>query len=93
MPECLDRPRAIFEGLRRDSDDADGDSDGWLCYSFVPDRAYNGDGSVRRPYEGEVFLAFVNKERIVYNWGWEQADPMDAALPEEYEDRFQRRVM
>lgn len=91
MPECLRRPAAIFEGVRWDEDDDD-EADGWLCYVYSPDRAFRSDGSRRAPYEAEVFLVFLNADRIVYAWGWEDADESDGAMPYGYESRFHRRL-
>lgn len=96
VPEILTQPSAIFEGIRADGDD-DAATDGWLCYCGTPTRCYrcNPDGSARESaaYPGQVFLVFVNRERVAYNWRWEKADSFDGSLPQSWTERFVRRVL
>lgn len=90
VPKALLMPTAIFKGLR---DRAEKD---WLCYCFVPDRAYHPSGTPKPPYEREVFLVFVSVEgdrRVAYLWYWHEADPGDPGLPLGHADRFGRRVL
>ncbi len=44
------------------------------------------------PRRGQVFLVFVNEDRVAYNWRWEQADPHKPDLPLGHEKRFKRRL-
>ena len=44
LPMILERPTAIFEGLRRDEDE-DRSRVGWRCYSGQPEQSYRSDGS------------------------------------------------
>jgi hypothetical protein len=92
VPAILQRPTAIFEGLRQDEDE-DQRGTGWRCYCGIPDHAYHADGTARSPYPGQVYLVFVNDERVAYNWRWEKADPNDQKLPENHETRFKTRVL
>lgn len=92
VTQALRKPFAIFEGMKRDADD-DRRSEGWLCYCTVPDRAYAADGRKLRPWANQVFLVFVNHDRVAYNWYWTKADPQDTNLPEGYADRFKRRAL
>jgi len=92
VPMVLQHPTAVFEGLCRD-DDEDRRGVGWRCYCGVPDRAYYADGAMRPPYPGQVYLVFVNDERVAYNWRWERCDPDDATLPENHAARFKRRLL
>jgi hypothetical protein len=92
VPQILQRPAAVFEGLRHD-DDEDRRGTGWRCYCGSPDRAYRADGTERSPYPGQVYLVFVNDEAVAYNWRWEQADPRDANLPKDFDQRFRSRLL
>lgn len=92
LPMVLKRPSAIFEGLRHDEDE-DRRGYGWRCYCDVPDQAFALDGTSRPPYRGQVYLVFVNDERVAYNWRWEKADPDNPRLPVGYETRFKTRLL
>ena len=92
VPEILQKPTAIFEGLRRDEDE-DRWGYGWRCYCGVPQHSYRADGTEARPYADQVYLVFVNDERVAYNWRWERADENDRRLPVDYEARFNRRLL
>lgn len=92
VPMILQEPTAIFEGLRRDEDE-DRWGYGWRCYCGVPRRAFGQDGTECPPYAGQVYLVFVNDERVAYNWRWEKADPDEPRLPINHQDRFKRRLL
>jgi len=92
VPMILQKPTAIFEGLRRDEDE-DRDVAGWLCYCGVPPHAYHADGTQRDPFPNQVYLVFVNENKVAYNWRWEEADPNDAKLPQNHEQRFKKRAL
>jgi hypothetical protein len=92
VPAILQRPTAIFEGLRRDEDE-DRDGYGWRCYCGIPEHSYRPDGSEARPYPGQVYLVFVNDERVAYNWRWEKADPDNPRLPLGHADRFTQQLL
>jgi len=40
-----------------------------------------------------VFLVYVDAERILAYWRWEQADATQGQLPENYEQRFDERIL
>ncbi len=90
VPHILQKPTAIFEGLRQDEDE-DKRGVGWRCYCGVPPHSYRTDGTAGPPYSGQVYLVFVNRDKIAYNWRWEKADPSDPALPLGHENRFKTR--
>jgi len=92
VPAVLQKPTAIFEGLRSDEDE-DRRGVGWRCYCGLPAIAYRTDGSERPPSPAQVFLVFVNAESIAYNWRWEQADADDPSLPISHLERFKRRLL
>lgn len=92
MPMILQKPTAIFEGLRRDEDEDRGGY-GWRCYCGVPAQSYRSDGTAVPPYHSQVYLVFVNDERVAYNWRWEKADPDNPKLPLGYETRFKQRLL
>jgi hypothetical protein len=82
LPEVLRYPTAVFQGVRED-----GERD-WLCYCGQPSHAYDGaTGSKKRAYLGEVYLVYVNADRVAYNSRWDKCDPDDIRLPCNYEDR------
>ena len=87
----MQNPTAIFEGLR-EAEDEDRRGVGWLCYCGVPSKAYHADGTPRAAYPLQVYLVFVNDERVAYNWRWEKADKDDPQLPRNYQTRFRKRV-
>jgi hypothetical protein len=97
VPAILQRPTAIFEGIRWDEDE-DPKGVGWRCYCGIPEHSYRTDGSEGRPYRGQVYLVFVNVEGVAYNWRWEKADPDDPSLPVTkpalpgWTERFKRRL-
>ncbi len=91
VPAILQRPTAIFEGLRRDEDE-DRWGFGWRCYCGLPEHSYRSDGAAGRPYPGQVYLVFVNDEQVAYNWRWEKADPDDLTLPLDHALRFKQRL-
>jgi hypothetical protein len=92
VPMILEKPTAIFEGLRRDEDE-DRSGYGWRCYCGLPEQGFRSDGTSIPPYFGQVYLVFVNDERIAYNWRWEKADPDDRILPVDYQTRFKRQLL
>ncbi len=92
VPEILQKPTAIFEGLTQDEDE-DRRGFGWRCYCGIPSRAYHPDGTARAAYPDQVFLVFVNDEHVAYNWRWERSHPDDPRLPENHEIRFKKRLL
>lgn len=92
VPDILQNPAAVFEGLRREEDE-DRWGAGWRCYCGIPECSYSQDGTEGRPYRGQVYLVFVNDEGVAYNWRWEAADPEDPSLPVNHEARFSRRLL
>lgn len=85
--DVLVAPRVIFQGVREE-----GEED-WLCYVGVPKHAFTRTGDQILPYEGEVFLVFVNGDRVAYHWGWETSDGNAPGLPPDHENRFTKKVL
>jgi len=92
VPHILQNPTAVFEGLRRDEDE-DSRGVGWRCYCGIPERSYASDGTAGRPYPNQIYLVFVNDERVAYNWRWEKADADDSSLPQAHALRFKQRLL
>src|SRR5437899_8175899 len=92
VPAILQRPTAIFEGLRRDEDE-DSRGVGWRCYCGVPDHSYRRDGTEAAPYANQVYLVFINDEGVAYNWRWEKADLDQPNLPVDYQTRFKKQLL
>jgi hypothetical protein len=87
VPEILNAPAAIFRGVRDRHDH-------WLCYSGIPRVAYTNDrGVTRPPWTSEVLVVFLNDERVLYAFRWENADAVDSRLPENHETRFGIRAL
>jgi hypothetical protein len=92
VPSILANPIAIFEGLRRDEDE-DRWGFGWRCYCGVPAHSYRPDGTEAPPYPNQIYLVFVNDERIAYNWRWEKSTVEEPTLPAHWETRFRERLL
>lgn len=92
VPAILQRPTAVFEGLRSDEDE-DPRGSGWRCYCGIPEHGYLREGTAVRPFPGQVYLVFVNDENVAYNWRWEKADPSDPRLPIDHETRFRTKLL
>jgi hypothetical protein len=92
VPMILQKPTAVFEGLRWDEDE-DPRGVGWRCYCGIPERSYSSDGTPGRPYPNQVYLVFVNEEGVAYNWRWEKADADDLGLPQNHGTRFTQRLL
>lgn len=93
VPIILQEPKAIFEGLCCDNDEPRGRGYGWRCYSGIPPYAYNVEGIRISAWPDEVFLVFVNRDRIAYLWYWAKCDPENPFYPEEHEKRFKRKLL
>jgi hypothetical protein len=91
VPQVLQCRGPVFEGFRKEEDE-DKRGVGWRCYCGIPDRSYSQDGERCPPRRKQVYLVFVNEDRVVYNWRWELADPDDPLLPQGVENRFARRL-
>jgi hypothetical protein len=91
VPEVLQNPSAVFQGLRKDEDE-DPSGAGWRCYCGIPTHSYDADGMAAPPRRGQVYLVFVNDEQVAYNWRWEKADPDDGRLPIGHSERFKERL-
>jgi hypothetical protein len=92
VPNVLQKPTAIFEGLREEIDE-DRRGVGWRCYCGVPERAYYADGTERLPYPHQVYLVVVNEEHVAYNWRWEKTNPDAPRLPQNHQSRFKTRLL
>lgn len=92
VPSILQTPTAVFEGLTSDEDE-DRRGYGWRCYCGIPQHSYGPDGLPGRPYPRQVYLVFVNEDKVAYNWRWEKADPAEPNLPINHETRFKRKVL
>lgn len=96
LPEILNQPYRIFEGLKRNEDEpynADDIGYGAYCYCGIPKTAYDCHGKPRPPLKGEVFVAFVTDEFVAYQWYWCKCDEEDSNLPTNHETRFRRQAL
>lgn len=95
VKHVLNKPLAIFEGIRWDADEDNfSDCDSWLCYCGVPPHLYYpNETRPRPPKPDEVFLVFVNSDRVAYHWRWEKADKDGTGLPNGYLTRFRKKAL
>ncbi len=93
VPEILQKPKAIFEGLRKEEDQRYTKTEGWLCYCGVPSCAYTRNGIRIEPRPNEVFLVFVDVGKIAYLWYWYECDESDSNIPMDSETRFRKRKL
>lgn len=88
VTETLESPKRIYQGIREE------DEREWLCYCGKPEYRYHGVSGDQRVADAyEVFLVFVNADRVAYNWRWEKCDEEDALSPMDSESRFEKRVL
>ncbi|MCL2648952.1 MAG: hypothetical protein FWD61_18460 [Phycisphaerales bacterium] len=92
VTHILRKPSAIFEGLTQEEDE-DRRGVGWRCYCGIPPHSYRTDGKEAPPYPRQVFMVFVNQDRVAYNWRWDKADPDAPALPRNHQTRFKRGLI
>lgn len=93
IPEILQEPRAIFEGLRMESDErGNPGTAGWRCYCGIPSCSYDSDGIKRPPQRGRIFLVFVNHDRDAFSWRWEHWSEDSPGLPINHANRFQEMI-
>lgn len=88
VPWVLQNPTAIFRGVREEGESL------WHCYVGCPKDGYDYKTGERvPPWLGQVFMVFVDDDRIIYNWRWDGVDSDDLRLPENYGRRFEERVL
>ena len=90
-------PMRFLKGLRFDDDEPRHcDSQGWRCYAKHPARRYNDKGGTFATPKGRIFLVFVDTDKIVYNWTWDETDEEALVrgehLPVDYKTRFDKQI-
>ena len=87
IPDVLEHPAAVFEGLERPGQEES------LCYAGVPSKRYVRDKSIEVPFPpGKTFLVFMTCNLKVTKWGWADEDPESPGYPMEHQTRFGRRL-
>jgi hypothetical protein len=82
----LQNPTVIFEGLNRPQLD-----DGF-CYCATPSQRYILEvGGTAPSYPGFVFVVFVTKELVVFEFGWERMSGTKQGYPDKYQTRFTKQ--
>jgi len=72
----LENPDRIFKHIRLGAEEP-----GW-CYCRVLGQVWNEDGASQRPpRKGTVFSVYLNATMTVFEWGQDEADPMDPKSP------------
>ena len=92
VPEILQHPTAIFEGLRADEDEPRRGAAGAATAEF-PSTPISRTEHRCDLSGGKVYLVFVNDEGVAYNWRWEKSDPDNLRLPRDHEARFRKRLL
>ena len=92
VPEVLQKPASIFQGLCEEQDEpSHGRGHGWYCYCGIPSHDYTEEGDRIPPRAGFVFLVFVTEELVAYNWRWAVCCPNKPNLPMNYQNRFKEQ--
>jgi hypothetical protein len=88
---AIQKPTAVYRGV---TEFDDGDED-WLIYVTVPPYAYDHKtGDTVRAWKGEVFLVFVDEDRVIRQWYWDDADPVNPRLPVNHDQgRFVEKLL
>lgn len=90
----LRKPTAVFHGLCRDRDDDNGQTDGWYCFVGVPTQRFDPATGDSIPRRDRVLLVFMNREKEIYSFRWEESDPNDPDLPADCgNDRFKEKLL
>jgi hypothetical protein len=90
VPKVLEDSSVIFEGSRWEGDE-DKDRPGWRCYCVKPAFMYDKRGDQVESDPNQVFLVFVNDDRVAYNSRWEFAHEDDTEIPAG-NDRFITKI-
>jgi len=93
LPETVQNPQHIYEGIRWDEDEKSSDVPGWRCYCKKPALRYNCMGKLVPADPNRVFLVFVNINKVAYLWYWHEVDDEDKTLPSGHKTRFKRKVI
>ena len=96
IPQAVLSFKHIWEGIRWEEDedqDRESDSDGWLCYCAQPTTAYAKDGREIAAWRDEFLLVFVNREKVIYHWRWDECDPADSSRPVGWSTRFHKMAL
>lgn len=89
IPEALEKPTAIFEGLQRF------DGENGRCYCCIPEKRKRIDRTVAAAPLGKVFLVFLKGEAtglFVFNWGWRTKDFFAEGCPHGWQNDFGRKL-
>ena len=90
VPRAVEEPFAMYRGIRR----GQGILDDWLCYVCAPEQMITGKMQPPKPVDpGDLFLVWVNGERIAYLWRWEKPDPAKPGYPRDADLRFNERII
>jgi hypothetical protein len=93
VPQALQKPTHVFQGLRWDEDEKHSKSPGWRAYCKIPTHSYAADGQKRSPRRGFVFMVCVNVDRVAFHWTWVRCDPRDPERPISYDTRFKEPIL
>jgi len=86
IEEVLRKPTVIFEGLKRPHLD-----DGF-CYCATPNLRYvSEDGRTAQAHPGFVFVVFVTRELVIFEFGWERMSGIRQGFPDKWETRFTKQ--
>lgn len=91
VPWSLLNIKQMYRGVRDDEREIDEDS--WLCYVAAPSFAHDHKRKVKvAAWPNQVFLVFVNAQRVAFNWYWCKCDAYDPDAPLDCDSRFKEKV-
>lgn len=86
IPEVLLNPLAVFEGWDRPGHDRD------FCYVGIPSKDVRSESIEVPAPPGMAFLVFVTARGNVTDWRWEVTDTAIPGYPENWRQRFGRKL-
>src|SRR5207253_845896 len=86
IPDVLKSPVAIFEDLKRRG------YEHGLCYVGKPEQRFWDERTKVPSPRNKVFMIVMDKDRKIFDWGWEEEDPAKAGFPLECGKRFGRQL-
>lgn len=86
VPGVLLDPTRIYQGVRDEGENE------WLCYVGIPAKRFRADGGEFQPDDRDLLLAFINVDRVLYNFRMERSEKPFSGIPMNEAARFKRRV-
>lgn len=89
VPITLRQPDSIWSGIREPDP---GDEEPGFCYAKRFASKLNGMGGEHSCPEDQIFCVYLNSDRVVFEFGWDEVDPSDPLSPIQRDpNRFAKR--